>query len=100
MNNKTLVIYDLNGSIIGSPITGFYKVPNGVPYIEIVVPNGKYVIGVNIETKEPIFDDIPLSETELLSNKIDILEAEKEELKSKLQATQEATDFMLINGGK
>lgn len=80
MENKTLIIYDLNGTII-QQVTGFYKVPNGVPFIEVVIPQGKRVVSVNVETKEPILEDIPPSEIELLQNKISILTQEIEELK-------------------
>jgi hypothetical protein len=87
MENKTLIIYDLNGSII-QQITGFYKAPNGIPYIEIVIPRGKEVVSVNIETKEPIYTDIPKSEIELLEGKISILEQENKELKEELAQIQ------------
>lgn len=62
---KTLIIYDNEGSII-QQITGSYRVPVGIPYLEIEVPPGKIVVAVNVETKEPIFEDIPKSEIELL----------------------------------
>lgn len=86
MNDKTLIIYDLNGTIIGSPITGFYQVPNGVPYIEVVIPSGKYVVSVNVETKEPILEDIPPTETEILGNKIsNLIEGQQAILRGDMQ---------------
>ena len=85
MENKTLIIYDLNGTII-QEVTGFYKVPNGIPYIEVIIPSGKRVVGVNVETQEAIFGDIPPTEIELLQDKISILEAENKSLKEGLQA--------------
>ena len=78
--SKTLIIYDLNGTIISSPVTGFYKVPNGVPYLEIEIPKGKQVVSVNVETQEPIFGDIPATEIEIMQGKISILEAENADL--------------------
>lgn len=84
--SKTLIIYDLNGTIISSPVTGFYKVPNGVPYLEIEIPKGKQVVSVNVETQEPIFGDIPATEIEIMQGKISILEAENENLKEGLRA--------------
>ena len=87
MKNKTLIIYDLSGNII-QQITGFYKAPNGIPYIEVVIPSGKEVVSVNIETKEPIYTDIPKSEIELLEGKISILECENKALKEELTQIQ------------
>lgn len=71
--DKTLIIYDLNGTIIRQ-VTGFYQVPKGIPYIEAVIPEGKRVIGVNVETQEVILEDIPLSEIEILTDKVNTLE--------------------------
>lgn len=67
---KTLIIYDNEGSII-QQITGSYRVPVGIPYLEIEVPPGKIVVAVNVETKEPIFEDLPPNENEILYKKVD-----------------------------
>lgn len=69
---KTLIIYDSQGYVL-SNITGSYRVPNGVPFLEVEIPNGKQLkiidgIGVDV-TKTPhqvILEDIPPSEMELL----------------------------------
>lgn len=69
---KTLIIYDSQGYIITS-ITGSYRVPAGVPFLEVEIPEGKQIkytngIGVDV-TKTPhqvILEDIPPSEMELL----------------------------------
>lgn len=96
--SKTLIIYDLNGTIISSPVTGFYKVPNGVPYLEIEIPKGKQVVSVNVETQEPIFGDIPATEIEIMQGKISILEAENEKLKvEQEQQNEEILVNMLAN---
>lgn len=93
MENKTLIIYDLGGMVIDQK-NGFYKVPIGIPYIEVVIPTGKRVVSVNVETKEPILEDIPPSEIELLQNKISILESENTNLK--VEQTQQ-NDEILVN---
>ena len=95
--DKTLIIYDLNGDIISSPITGFYKVPNGVPYLEVETPKGKIPISVNVETKEVIYEDIPPTFEEITGNKISILEAENETLKQELSITQDAVNELIFN---
>lgn len=89
---KTLIIYDLNGTVIGNPTTGFYKIPNGVPYIEVVIPEGKRVIGVNVETQEAILEDIPLSEIEILTDKVGTLE---EGLKAVLRGDMQTLAYIL-----
>lgn len=72
---KLLIIYDNEGYIIstgqGHPSP---RVPVGVPYLEVEIPQGKRIkidengIGVNV-TKTPhqvILEDIPPTEIELL----------------------------------
>ena len=88
MSEKTLIIYDLNGTLISNPITGFYAIPKGIPYLEVEVPEGKYVKSVNVETKEAVYGDIPLTETEILRNKISILEQNNQELREELTQIQ------------
>lgn len=70
---KTLIIYDGNGNVI-QQIKGYYKIPVSVPYLEVEIPEGKILVSVNIETKEPIYEDIPKSDIEILRDKISILE--------------------------
>lgn len=70
---KTLLIYDSTGTIFSSPITGSYRQPQGVlQYLETEIPDGKYVTKVNVTVTPnvPIYEDIPLSETELLKQKV------------------------------
>lgn len=71
--NKTLIIYDLNGTVI-QQVTGFYKTPSGVPYIEVEVPSGKCISRVDVVNKEPVYIDIPKDEIGVLTDKITILE--------------------------
>lgn len=89
---KTLIIYDNEGYIIstrqGQPSP---RVPVGVPYLEVEIPEGKRIkitdgIGVDV-TKTPhqaILEDIPPTETEIL--------------KQEVQTMQEAIDFMIMGG--
>ena len=95
--NKTLIVYDLSGTII-QQITGFYQVPNGVPYLEIEIQQGKRPISVNIETKEVIYEDIPPSDIEVVQDKISILEGENKQLKlEQEQQNEEILVNMLAN---
>lgn len=69
---KTLIIYDDEGYII-QHITGSYRVPVGVPYLETEIPENKMLkfgigVDVSVEPHEPIFEDIPKSEVELLKD--------------------------------
>ena len=82
---KTLIIYDGNGNVI-QQIEGHYKIPVSVPYLEVEVPEGKIIVSVNTETKEPIYEDIPKSDIEILRDEISILEAENATLREGLQA--------------
>ncbi|WP_252225436.1 MULTISPECIES: hypothetical protein, partial [unclassified Clostridium] len=66
---KTLIVYDNEGCII-QQITGSYRIPIGVPYIELELPSNKIVKGINIDTKQPILIDIPKSQIELLKEEL------------------------------
>lgn len=82
----TLIIYDNNGQIF-TQITGDYIKPNGLQHLEVTVPEGKILTGVDVSVTphQAIFVDVPKSEVEIL--------------KEQLQATQQAVDFILLNGG-
>lgn len=86
---KTLIIYDNEGFIV-QQITGSYRIPIGLPFLEVEIPNGKHVVAVNVETKEPIFEDIPPSDIEILRNKI----AEQEQAILELTTT-----LAILQGG-
>jgi len=67
---KTLIIYDTTGYVINN-ITGNYRVPVGVPYLEVDVPEGKHInlsagVDVSVAPHEVVLEDIPPSEIELV----------------------------------
>ncbi len=68
---RTLVIYDLSGAV-WLLRGGNYIVPDGIPYLEVDVPEGKRITGVDISGDEhiPIFEDIPKMETQLLQEQL------------------------------
>ena len=71
---KTLIIYDAEGYVIGN-VKGSYRTPVGLPYLEVVIPEGKRIvngIGVNI-SKNPhqaILEDIPPNEIAELNTRL------------------------------
>lgn len=76
---KTLIIYDSEGYIL-SNITGSYRVPKGVPYMETEVPEGKRIkyvdgVGINVTTipHQIFLEDIPKSDIGLLKEQVDAL---------------------------
>ncbi len=94
---KTLIIYDNEGYILttrqGQPLP---REPIGVPFLNVVIPDGKRIkttdgIGVDVSKTphEVILEDIPPSELDIM--------------KDKLQSTQDAVDFLILqnmmNGG-
>lgn len=94
---KTLIIYDSKGYVL-SNITGSYRVPNGVPFLEVEIPFGKqlkYTDGIGVDVSktphEVILEDIPLSE-------IDVFKKENEELKVS-QLEQDTLIMKLMLGG-
>jgi hypothetical protein len=87
---KTLVIYDGTGQTFSSPITGSYITPKGqLNYLEVEVPEGKLLksIDTTVTPNVPIYEDIPLTEAELLKKRIDEQEAALVELASLLGGT-------------
>lgn len=56
----TLVIYDTTGYVIQS-ITGSYRVPVGLPYLEVDIPEGKYIasVDVTITPNIVVYADLP-----------------------------------------
>lgn len=71
-----LVVYDKNGTVYFAG-TGF-PTPEGIPYLEVEIPEGKRFVGINvdIEPNEPIFEDIPKSEFEILKEEVEELKAQ------------------------
>lgn len=72
----TLVIYDNDGKVI-SQITGGYIIPNGgVQYLEIEIPQGKRITGVDMTATPnvPIFEDVPPATVDTLQQRMAELE--------------------------
>ena len=67
---KTLVIYDEQGKVVFTNTNENVTVDDFSPLV-VTIPEGKMLIGVNIETNEPIFSDIPPNEIEKLRTDLD-----------------------------
>lgn len=89
---KALIVYDSTGYILsirsGEPAP---REPIGVPFLWIDIPQGKQIkitdgigVDVSVTPHQVTLEDIPPTEID--------------ELKAKLQATQEAVDFLLMGG--
>lgn len=73
---KTLIIYDAFGYVL-SNITGAYRVPNGVPFLEVEIPVGKQIkytdgigVDVSVTPHQVILEDAPLSEIDQLKQTV------------------------------
>lgn len=80
---NTLIIYDTSGYVL-QQISGSYRIPNGVPYIEVDIPVGKQIkltdgigVDVSLTPHQAILEDIPQTE-------IDSLEAQLAQLQYEL----------------
>lgn len=74
--DKTLIIYDANGYIITN-IKGSYRLPTGVPFLEVEIPEGKQIkytngigVDVSVTPHQVILEDVPPSETEVLKQQM------------------------------
>lgn len=86
---KTLIIYD-NAGYIYMTMSATYTIPQGgLQYLEVEVPTGKQLKGVNtsVTPNVPIYEDIPLSETEILKQKVEEQELALIELASLIGGT-------------
>jgi hypothetical protein len=74
----SLIIYDNTGRV-WIQRSGSYDVPVGLPYLEEEIPEGKYLVSVDVtgETPTPVFEDFPKSQ-EL--TRIELLETALNEL--------------------
>ena len=70
--SKTLVVYDSTGYIL-QQITGSYRVPQGIPFIEVEIPVGKQLkitdgigVDVSVTPHQFILEDIPPTEIDVL----------------------------------
>ncbi|WP_404407756.1 hypothetical protein [Jeotgalibacillus malaysiensis] len=65
---NSLIIYDDNGKIF-SNVKGDYALPQGgIQYLEVEVPGGKKIVGVDVSVSphQAILADIPPTENEQL----------------------------------
>ena len=71
----TLVVYDNTGFIL-SAMSGNVREPVGVPYMWIEIPVGKRIVSIDTsgEEHEPIFEDLPKSEIDILKEQVIIQE--------------------------
>lgn len=69
---EILVIYDKEGLII-SRSSGSVKEPVGIPFMWLVIPEGKKLVSIDVseEIHKPIFEDIPKSEVDLLKEELE-----------------------------
>ena len=70
----TLIIYD-NNSKIWIQISGVYDVPDGLNYLEVEIPEGKYPVSVDVSGEEPkvVYAEYSKSETAVLKEQVDAL---------------------------
>lgn len=70
-----LVIYDSTGFIL-SQMAGDVREPIGIPFMWVEIPERKRLIGIDTtkEEHEPIFEDLPKSEVEILREQVTMQE--------------------------
>lgn len=86
----TRVIYDTKGLIISQTQGSDLPVLTGVPYLDIEIPEGKYMVRIDtsVTPNVPVYGDIPKSDIQILKEKINVLETENISLKSKLESIE------------
>lgn len=68
---KTIAVYDATGHIIYQGSGDMYE-PVGTPFLWIEIPGGKRLKSIDTSKAphEPIFEDLPKTEVQLLSEQI------------------------------
>lgn len=82
---KTLIIYDNEGYII-QQITGTYRKPVGLPFIEVEIPINKYAEKIDMSTNTVVYKDLPKTEFELQKLEIEKLKKDIADLTMELAA--------------
>lgn len=99
---QTLIVYDDNG-VIFNQTNGNYIVPVGLQHIEVEIPEGKIVIGVDVVNHVAIFADIPLTDTEMLQQALSeatmLISQQQEEIDNTNLALSELTTLISLIGG-
>jgi hypothetical protein len=85
---KTLIIYDNTGKIYYMA-SGDYTKPNGLQYIEVEIPEGYFVSGIDVENQTAIFEKYPKSQEQLTAESITDLQLALAEVTELLLASQE-----------
>ena len=72
---RYLIIYDNAGHIF-SQMAGDVREPVGIPFLWIEIPAGKRIVGIDTsgEKHEPVFEDLPKSEIDILKEQVTIQE--------------------------
>lgn len=81
---KNIIIYDQTGRIYYCG-AGDEAAPRGLPYIEVDVPHGKYVTGVDVGSGTAILADIPKSMEQLNAAAITDLQLAIAELAERME---------------
>lgn len=77
---RTLIIYDKTGKILLYR-GGYFEEPQGeIKSLIADIQENKVIKGVDTKTGQPILEDIPKSQVELLKEKIESLEKSNAEL--------------------
>lgn len=99
---NTLIVYDEIGYIL-QQLTGDYYVPTGVPYLEVLIPDGKQLkftqgigVDVSVTPHQVILEDIPPTEIEQVKKQNELLKHQVDTTSLDLQAFM---DFYFENGG-
>ncbi|NFO31421.1 PCRF domain-containing protein [Clostridium botulinum] len=77
---KNLIVYDSKGNAFFVQEGTFYEPIGQIKALQADIPDNKLLKGVDIKTGQPILEDIPKSEIELLKEKIESLEKSNAEL--------------------
>lgn len=83
----TRIFYDTTGIIISQTQGSDLPVLTGIPYLEVEIPEGKYIIRIDtsVTPNVPVYGDIPKSDIQILKEKVNALEIENTSLKTKIE---------------
>lgn len=89
-----VAIYDTTGYIYFCGDVS--KTPEGIPYMDIDVPEGKILMSINtgVEPHQPVYADVPKSEIQLLKEQVQQLQAQSDILAAQNEALIDGINAM------
>lgn len=66
---KTLIVYDNEGYILYQQ-SGIYRIPVGIPYLEVEIQEGYFAVSVDTKLNKVILEEKPKSQIDIIEEEV------------------------------